>query len=296
MKLFSLGQTEVRVHLGLFVVIAVECVKGELYELMMALIALVLHEASHAIIARNVDCEVTSITVYPFGAEARITAQRQQNKALAMIAAAGPIASLIFAGLSVLTITAFPVTRTGLEAFTLYNVVLFIFNLMPAYPLDGGRLLFCALRTRLRDRTAKAIAAWSGLLIGCALLALALYCTLFLYSSLTLYMMGAFLLFAAAKEILSLPSALLMASVTKSSAVKRGETVRVRFTAVHSKMSAGDALHDLSSNNYNLLRVVDDRMHSMGELDEGALIAGIGRLGMTATVGEILRFDQSDSL
>ncbi|MDD3401152.1 MAG: site-2 protease family protein [Eubacteriales bacterium] len=296
MKLFSLGQTEVRVHLGLFVVVAIVCVQGRLYELLMALIALVLHESAHAMIARNVGCAVTSITLYPFGAEARIDANTLQNRALSMIACAGPIASFVIAGLCVLVMTAVPVTEVGLKAFWKYNLILALVNLLPAYPLDGGRLLFCLLRIKLRDRIAKAIAAWTGIFFGSVALASAIYCTMYFTTSLTLYMLGGFLLVAAAKEVLSLPNAQLMATVGKNAAVKRGESVTVRYSAVHCRMSAADALHDFRNREFNLLRVVDDGMRTVGELDEGALIEGIGKFGMSATVGEILGFDLRKTL
>lgn len=292
MKLFSLGRTEVRVHLGLFFVLAIVCVQGRLYQLLMALIALILHESAHAIVAHSLCCEVSSITLYPFGAEARIQAAYSKNKSIALIAEAGPICSFVIAGLCVLVMTLLPVTEAGLKTFMQYNFLLAGINLLPAYPLDGGRLLFCALRIKLRDSLAKAIVCWTGIVAGCAMLALAIYCTMFFQSSLTLYMMGGFLLLAAAKELLSQPNAQLQALCGRTQAVRRGETMAVRYTAAHFSMGASEALHDMRSKDYNLMRVVDDSMRTVGELDEGALIAGIGRLGVKATVGEIIKFDQ----
>jgi stage IV sporulation protein FB len=205
-----------------------------------------------------------------------------------MVVIAGPIASLVAAGLSMLCIRLFPAVEGSLQAFSEYNLFLALINLLPAYPLDGGRLLRCQLSQRLRPRTAAAISAWVGVVFGCLALAIAFYGTLFYYSSLTLYMAGAFLLLAAGRELLTLPEAQLNAMMRRSASIRRGDSVRVQYSVVHARLTAAEAMRMLRQHDYNLMRVVDDRMRPLGEMDEAMLISGIGARGMSAPVGEIL--------
>ncbi|MDO4565308.1 MAG: site-2 protease family protein [Clostridia bacterium] len=296
MRLFSLGRTEVRLHLGLLLVVAAACVFGKLYEMLMAITALSLHEGAHAITARRLMCHVSSITLYPFGAEAKLRTESASNRSRACIAMAGPVCSFVAAGLCMIVIRLFPAAERGLEAFLSYNLILGAINLLPAYPLDGGRLLKCLLCIRLRERTASSVTIWLGIGIGCALLALAIYMTMFLSPPYMLYMMGGFLVLAAAKEAVIQPEVQLESAMQRSLMLRSGEAVNVRYSAAHRLMSAKEALSNMRSRDYTVLRIVDDGMRTVGELDEGSLIRGIGRLGARSTVEDILKFDQSGHL
>lgn len=289
MKLFTLGRTEVRMHLGLLFVVIAACVLGKLYELLMALLALILHESAHAIAAYCTMCEVKTLTLYPFGAEARIDTTFNSNKSIACIAEAGPVCSFVVAGLCMLIMRFFPVTITGLEAFCNYNLILGLINLLPAYPLDGGRLLRCLLCIRVRGRTATAIVAWLGVGIGSAILALAIYATLFLSPPLMLYMMGGFLVIAAAKELITQPEIQLQSALQRSAIVQGGETVSIKYSVAHKEMRALEVLRSMKSRDYAVIRIVDDSMQTIGEVDEGMIIRGIGRLGAYSSIEEIYR-------
>ncbi len=67
----------------------------------------------------------------------------------------------------------------------------------------------------------------------------------------------------------------------------------VREIAAHESMAAEEAVRILSANRYNVLRVLDASMRTLGEIDEGRLLVGIARFGAGVSVGEILAFDRS---
>jgi len=288
MYLFSIGKTEIRLHPAVLAVVALVCVQGRLYTLLMCMLALLLHECAHALVAARLGIAVHAITVLPFGAEARLEANACLPKGERLVVIAGPVVSLVAAGLSMLCVRLLPSVADSLGAFSEYNLFLALINLLPAYPLDGGRLLRCLLAQRLRPRLAGQITAWAGIALGCLALAIALYGSLFYYSSLTLYMAGAFLLLAAGKELLALPDAQLNAMLRRSVSVRRGDSLRVQYSVVHARLTAAEAMRLLRRHDYNLMRVVDDRMRPLGEMDEAALVQGVGALGMSATVGQIL--------
>jgi len=109
--------------------------------------SLLFHEFSHALIARFRGMEMGGITLFLFGGMAEMTEEPPTPRIEAEIAAAGPIASVVLAGVFYALGTALGNVGlaehwVGVFAYLgLINIVLAVFNMVPGYPLDGGRLL-----------------------------------------------------------------------------------------------------------------------------------------------------------
>jgi len=115
---------------------------------MLAFASILLHELGHALVARRLGVAVSGIELGFLGGAAKMTRlPRTANDELA-IAAAGPIVSLALGGLGIGLAAA---THVALFAWLGYtNLILAGFNLIPALPMDGGRILR-ALLTRKMD-------------------------------------------------------------------------------------------------------------------------------------------------
>jgi Zn-dependent protease len=113
--------------------------------------SLVLHELSHALVARHYGLSIKGITLFIFGGVAEMDEEPDSAKTEFLMAIAGPIASLaLAAGFHGLTLAGagqgVPVSVLGVGGYLAFiNVVLALFNLIPAFPLDGGRALRAAL-------------------------------------------------------------------------------------------------------------------------------------------------------
>lgn len=136
-------------------------------------ISIVAHEVSHAIVARRNAIPMRGITLFIFGGVAEMDAEPPSAKAEFLMAGAGPVASFLLGGL-LLGVSFFLRLPTPLAALLGYlasiNIVLAIFNLVPAFPLDGGRILRAALwhkwkNLRRATRTAAAVGNVFGLLL-----------------------------------------------------------------------------------------------------------------------------------
>jgi Zn-dependent protease/CBS domain-containing protein len=167
------------------------------------------HELAHAVLARRNGIRVESITLWLLGGVAQLTGEPRSPGADLRIAAAGPLTSLALgvvfgAGASGLLLAGAHGLPVAVFAYLAgVNVILAIFNLVPAAPLDGGRVLRAVLWLIWRDRPRAAIAAArTGRIFGYLLVFLG-----FLqvasgsgFSGLWLMLIGLFLVNGAAAE------------------------------------------------------------------------------------------------
>ncbi len=114
-------------------------------------ISIVFHEFSHSLVARNFGIPMRGITLFIFGGVAEMTEEPQNAKSELLMAVAGPISSIIiggiFYGVHLLGSGGlFSQPIHGVLVYLAYlNIILAGFNLIPAFPLDGGRVLRSAL-------------------------------------------------------------------------------------------------------------------------------------------------------
>lgn len=144
-------------------------------------VSVVLHELSHSLVGRRYGIEMRGITLFLFGGVAQMGNEPSTPKAELVMAAAGPIASVVIGGgfflLSYASeAAAAPTSVTGVLAYLgLINLVLAGFNILPAFPLDGGRVLRAILwKTKGNVRWATRVTAQVGVVFGMAFMVLGL--------------------------------------------------------------------------------------------------------------------------
>ncbi len=126
-------------------------IKGTLAALLL-FASVVFHELSHSYIAQKYRIPITSITLFIFGGVAQMSGEPPHPKAEFRMAIAGPISSFLLAGLFFLT-SANTVggTRALFSYLAQINFFLGAFNLIPGFPMDGGRVLRSILWSRTKD-------------------------------------------------------------------------------------------------------------------------------------------------
>ena len=132
-------------------------------------VSILLHELGHAFVARRQGLRTLSITLFVFGGVAQLEKDPKDGRAEFWMAAAGPVASLALAGLFY-TLANLPLVGASAAAVARYlaliNLMLALFNLVPAFPMDGGRLLRGALWGPLGKARATRIASGAGTLFA----------------------------------------------------------------------------------------------------------------------------------
>lgn len=188
---FSIGRlfgSDIRVHATFFLLLlwiglvsyADAGLSGALTSVLfvIALFACVVaHEFGHALTARRYGIRTPDITLLPIGGMARLEKMPDQPRQEILVALAGPAVNLVIwlvidlflgpNGQSEVLVTLDQLTpQTFLGQLAAVNLFLAVFNLLPAFPMDGGRVLRALLQTRMPRPRATATAAQAGQVVA----------------------------------------------------------------------------------------------------------------------------------
>jgi len=256
---------------------------------------IVLHELGHALMARRYGIRTRDITLLPIGGVARLERMPENPSQELLVALAGPavnvaIAAVLF-GVIVVWIGAAAVLDPGLlsGAFSrggtfvlqlmLINGALVVFNLVPAFPMDGGRVLRALLAQKLQYLRATQIAASIGqtLAILFGILGLFLQQPLWLFVALFVYL-------GAEQE----------AHMVQVRSVLRGVPIREAMVTRFRTFSQDDPLASvigelLAGQQQDFPVMEDDRI--VGMLTRSDLLAAIARGRQDVPIADVMRRD-----
>jgi Zn-dependent protease/CBS domain-containing protein len=200
--------------------------------------SVILHELGHALVARRYGIQTTEIVMFPIGGMARLERQPKGREEL-WISLAGPLVNLVIAGGLFAYLAASggllmpaqlrePTDANLAERIAVGNLVLFVFNLLPAYPMDGGRVLRALLALRRPEEEATRMAATAGQVLAVLMGMAGLLSGNFMLVFIALFVyLGAFQEGAAAKgRILTSGHPVEAAMITDFRTLTHGQTIR----------------------------------------------------------------------
>ncbi len=123
---------------------------------LIILFSILIHELTHSLIAQRYGLKVSEIELYLFGGASKIEQEPNNPRSELIISVFGPISSLLIgaiflASLYLLPFSISPILRVTLFYSGISNIGLGVFNLIPAYPIDGGRALRAILWNKRHD-------------------------------------------------------------------------------------------------------------------------------------------------
>ena len=251
-------------------------------------ICVILHEYGHALTARKYGIKTRDITLYPIGGVARLERIPDRPIEELWVALAGPAVNLV---ISVILIAYLLLTNgpgsilnlrlsegSFLERLIVVNVTLVLFNLIPAFPMDGGRVLRALLALRLEYTQATQIAAYVGQ--GFALL----FGFIGLFSNPFLVFVALFVWIGAAQEasMVQMRNSLGGIPVTRA--------MQTDFQLLSPSDTLGRAVELILSGAQQDFPVVENG-RVVGILDRDRLISALSQNGQNALVGDGMRQD-----
>ena len=247
---------------------------------------IVLHELGHALTAKRFGIGTRDITLLPIGGVARLERMPENPTHELLVAAAGPavnvvIAFVLFALIAVTSGLPSPgvigaLDGDGFARLAWVNLFLVGFNLLPAFPMDGGRVLRALLAHRLEYVRATQIAANVGQLMAIVFGFIGL-----LFNPFLLFI-ALFVYLGAQEEA----HAVQMRSVFRNLPVK--EAMVTRFQTLLETDTLGRARDELLAGSQQDFPVVRDG-RVVGLLARKALIKALSDVGTTASVGDVMQ-------
>ena len=191
-----MGGIKYNVHPLFFVVGFYYALTGRIFIFLVYSFSALIHETGHAIAAERAGYKLNKITLTPFGAIAKGNIEGLKFYDELRIAAAGPLINLAIGLLFVAFWWIFPEVYAFTDVAAEANFALALVNLIPAYPLDGGRILSALLSIKFGEKRAFTICKIIGVSFGAALIAGFIF-TLFYTPNVSLLIFGLFVVVGA---------------------------------------------------------------------------------------------------
>ena len=247
---------------------------------------IVLHELGHALMALRFGIKTRDITLLPIGGVARLERMPKEPMQELAVALAGPAVNVVIGiaiagalwvtgGFSAFTTQAV-IEGSFLERLMIVNVFLVLFNLLPAFPMDGGRALRALLASRLDPLRATRIAAGVGQ--GMAVI----FGLLGLFANPFLVLIAVFVWMGAAQEAAMAQAEALLGSVPAERATIRS------FSSIQQDDPLGKVVQLELLTPQTDFPVVDAEGNVTGMLTQAALLRGLREHGPQGTVAEVM--------
>jgi Zn-dependent protease/CBS domain-containing protein len=241
----------------------------------------VLHELGHALTAQRFGIRTRDITLLPIGGVARLERMPTASRQELLIALAGPAVNVVIGGvlLGVLALVPSPDPEGIVPRLALANLALAAFNLLPAFPMDGGRVLRAVLAVRMGrlPATRRAAAIGRGFAV--------LFILLGLWVNTVLLLVGVFVWLAAGGELMDVE---LRAAAEHQ---RVADAMVLRFTTVRAHDPLQRVLDELLAGAQQDFPVVDERGRVQGMIYRSELMRGLAEHGEAAPASAVMCSD-----
>lgn len=246
-----------------------------------------LHELGHALAARRYNIRTRDITMLPIGGLARLESIPEDPKQELVVALAGPAVNLVIGVILWLIVSADPGSTSNFDMMTLdsrsflytlmvANIILALFNLIPAFPMDGGRVLRALLSFRLPRARATQVAASIGQFLAIGFVFIGLFYNPFLL------LIGFFIFLGAQAE----------SNFAQTRSLLQGyrveDVVMTRYRTLHPDDEITKAV-DLLLDGQSTAFLVESEGTVKGSLSRQEMVKALAAYGKDARIGDIMR-------
>lgn len=296
-RIIRIAGTDVKVHVTFLLLLGFLGLQGyqsggtpgaveNLSFILGVFLCVLLHEFGHIFMARHFGVRTPDVILLPIGGVARLERMPDEPRQEFLIALAGPAVTLAIAGglygylrIQGLHPALLAATLVGSLSVTLMqvNVFLLLFNLIPAFPMDGGRVLRSLLAMRIGLPRATRIAASIGQVVAVILGLTGLYLNAYM-----LVFIAFFVFIGAGSELNAVEMK------TAGLGVRVGDMMMTRFQVIPVHARLEQAVRMLLDADQKEFPVVDNEGRIEGILSRDNLIAGLSQRGPQSTVQEAM--------
>lgn len=239
--------------------------------LILGFIIVVIHEFIHYLMARSLGFKGFCIEILPIGASIKLKDLDEATlKEDILISISGPVGNFILAFISKVILLRY--TNDVLQLFYEYNLVLGAFNLFPAFPLDGGRVLRDLLRKKFLYKKANEIALRISMVLGYSLLILSTFSMFCDISNITLVLIAIFILIMSKKERERIVYVIMGYTIRKKEKLTKRGYIENKSISVYYKLNLLELLDFIDKTHYHIFTILDDNMNIIKTLGEEEII------------------------
>lgn len=281
MKIFRLMGIDVFLNPFFLALLAVFFVAGVLIKGLIAFAIVLVHEFAHVMVAKRLGVEVTRVELLPFGGVAKMGGELALDpRTEARVAIAGPLCNFLLVLLAIALKNHNLWNNEWGSFFIQCNLLIACFNLLPALPLDGGRVYraFLARKKGLTSATQKAARQGQGWAV--VILVLGGAGIYFGVTGLDVSLVALFLFYAATREKRMAPYLFINHLVRKKEELIRGEILPARLLVVLDHVPLKNIVKKFLPQQYHLVVVVDQAGQVIARATEPEIVEKIMGGGM----------------
>ena len=273
MKLGKLFSVPLRIHPVAVPMMLTAMWLGEGRRLAIMSGSIILHELSHILAARMMHVQVIELELMPVGGAARMeNLWRLRPGQMAAVALAGPLCNVL------LMVSAAALCWWGLlnplpaAVLIEQNAMIVCFNLLPALPMDGGRILCGLLECRMSAAGAARVGMWMSWVLAACLAALTAYGFMKGHLNLTLPAAALFLVMSAQQERKQAAASVVAGWTGRKSNLEQEKVVPIRWMAVGENTMVREVVMEMKPGFVHRVAVYDDDMQLLDVIEESVLL------------------------
>ncbi|AEF93601.1 peptidase M50 [Desulfotomaculum nigrificans CO-1-SRB] len=290
MKLGRFLGIEVRFNLLFIALLGLYFAAGVLERGLIIFAVVLLHELAHTLAARLLGIRVIDIEILPFGGVARVGGEMSIDPPKEIMASlAGPLANLVLVGLT-MGLKNYGLWSQELGPFFLQiNLMLAAFNLLPALPLDGGRILRSVLAVQMGVSRATLVAARLGQVVAVLVAGLGIIGVLNMMCGLDIVIIAMFVFYSATQELRLAPYLFVRHLAQKKEELTQAGVLPAEQLVAREDVTLREIVRLFVPQKFHLVMLLDKQMQYLGLISEAQVVDALFTHGMHYPLGELIK-------
>ncbi|MDD4168827.1 MAG: M50 family metallopeptidase [Desulfotomaculaceae bacterium] len=290
MKVGRIAGVEIYLNNFFIALLGLFFVAGVLGKGLIAFIVVLLHELGHVAMARRLGVHVSDVELLPFGGVSRMGGEVVSDPSKEVyVALAGPATNLFLVGIGTV-LKNHGLLNNDLGLFFLNcNLIMAVFNLIPALPLDGGRAFRAYLARRTGFSKATYQAAWWGQFWGIVIIVGGAVGLVMRLSGLDVVIIGMFLFYAATREKNQAPYHFIRHLLQKKDELVTAGVLPAEPLVAFDTVRLGKVIHAFLPQRFHLVLLLDRNWHYKGVVSEAQIIDALLSKGVDVEIGDLIK-------